>query len=199
MEHSVIGFNFTKAHERKGIPCGSRNRWHDMTELGKSEGTNPTQVNADISKEIYTYIRDQLKGADRRKAISDTGRFTGILSRRKRRHKLESLLELTGRDIQFQSLIGHAMEKVSQIPGRSVNELLNHGYMIGLPPFSIHKIASDFRVNPLMIRRIFINQDKRVKLGDSGWIVYDDTNEMIHFSREKTKTENNNPEAGYDI
>ncbi|MFC1481996.1 hypothetical protein ACFL6E_07110 [Candidatus Neomarinimicrobiota bacterium] len=170
-----------------------------MAEIDNSRETNSAQVDTAISKEIYRYIRDQLKGADRRKAIEDSGRFTGILSRRKRRHKLETLLELTEKDIQFQSLIGHAMEKVSQIPGRSVNELLNHGYMIGLPPFSIPKIASDFKVNPLMIRRIFINQDKWIKLGDSGWIVYDDRNEMIHFSKEKTETEDDKQEAGSGI
>ena len=114
-----------------------------MAKSENSKGKDSTPVDATVAKEIYTYIREQLKGSDRRKTIDDSGRFTGILSRRKRRHKFEALLELTGKDVQFQSLIGHAMERASQIPGRSINELLNQGYMIGLPPYSIHKIASD--------------------------------------------------------
>lgn len=159
-----------------------------MTESENSRSSELAQTNEAAAKAIYTFIRQQLRGVERRKAEVDAGRFTGILSRRKRKHKLETLLELTGKDTQFQALIGNAMEKGSRIPGRNVNELLLHGYMIGNPPFSVHKIASDFRVNPILIRRIFINQGSCIQLGRKGWVVFDDINEMVNFSKEKTES-----------
>ncbi len=170
-----------------------------MAKLEKSEGTDSLSVDAAVAKEIYGFIREQLKGTDRRKALADSGRFTGILSRRKRKHKFETLLELTGKDVQFQSLIGHAMEKASQIPGRTINELLNHGYMIGLPPYSIHKIASDFRVNPVLIKRIFLNQDNSIQLSNGGWIVYDAINEMVVFTWEYIAAKSDKSEGGSNI
>ncbi len=165
-----------------------------MAELNNQETADHPKVDTAVSSEIYKFFREQLKGADRRKAATDSGRFTGILSRRKLKHKIETLLELTGKDTQFQSLIGNAMVKGSRMPGRSVDELLTHGYNIGLPPFSIHKLASDFKVNPMLIKRIFFDQGRCIKLSEVGWVVFDNINELIHFSRVDIEDKGDNPD-----